>query len=633
MEWEIGNSIIMMKMEDGSTIVPSASEVFSIVFKSSTKLSSYPDLIVPDPREKLPEITFSKTGLNIKGRISWNSSRSLYLEFFVEYNGIENILQIEHGHLVDHIIVGNTWFHLTQHTDLVIRILESAGLSGSGRISFAQYLALKKVLEKNETLDVEDRAVNGIKSWDAHLAGSGLSSTFIGQLYPYQLRGYEWLKYMTNEECGCILGDEMGLGKTVQVIALIDWRKKLKTTPALVIVPVSLIENWKRELTKFAPALNVLIHRGANRTGFYTTFLNYDVVLTSYDVAVGDLSMMKMIRWDLVVTDESQNIKNPSAIRTRSIKQIPRRVAIAITGTPFENHMTDLWSIMDFILPGYLGSLEEFNETIPDEIEGARIIEPLISPLLLRRTVKEVAQDLPEKIYIPQVVEMDNKEADEYERVRNSIIVSYHKGGASLAMLQKLRMYCTHPFIIDNQQGDPARFSGKYRRLCEIIEEIIANGEKFIIFTSFNNMVSILVEDLPIRYGIRAWYINGAIPVETRQSIIDEFTDFFGPSVIVLNPKAAGVGLNITAANHIIHYNPEWNPAVEDQASARAYRRGQTRNVTIHRLFYAYTVEDIINQRIEKKRDMFNIGVVGTEGNQDNLDDIIKALKITPFRR
>jgi len=632
MEWLVESSILKVNTDNGAIIIPTAADVFSVVFKAAKMLQSIPEVKVTDPRNTLKDIIFSKIGLPIRGRIICDSNRSIHLEFFATCHNIEVDMSVVDGCMVDHVVIGNTWYYLTQSSDAVHTLMENSGLKESGIISLSQYLNLKKTLENFNELNVDDMAVDGLKYGDVDRISSALRETFKGQLYPYQQIGYEWLKYMADEKCGCILGDEMGLGKTVQIIALMDWRKELRETPNLVVVPVSLIENWKRELAKFSPSLKILIHRGAERTGFYSNFLNYDVVLTSYDITVGDLSMMKMLRWDLLVLDESQNIKNPAAARTRSIKQIPCRMAIAVSGTPFENHMTDLWSVTDFVFRGYLGSLEEFKKRIPDEVSGARIIEPLISPLLLRRRVAEVAPDLPERINIPQVVEMDNSEAMGYDELRRSIMATHQKGSASLVMLQKLRMYCTHPFIIDKEPGDPAQFSGKYRRLCEIIEEIISNRDKFIIFTSYNHMVSILLSDLQQRFGIPALKITGGTPPELRQPVIDQFTAIDGAAAMVLNPRAAGVGLNITAANHVIHYNLEWNPALEDQASARAYRRGQQKVVTVHRLFYSDTVEEIVNQRIEKKRDIFETAVVGTEGKQDDINDIIRAINISPFR-
>lgn len=373
------------------------------------------------------------------------------------------------------------------------------------------------------------------------------------------------------------------------------------------------------------------MHHGPKRTGLYTDLEMYDVVIISYNTACSDQSLLKMIKWDLLVVDEAQNIKNPGAIRTKSIKSIPRNTAIAVTGTPFENHISDLWSLLDFIASGAFGKLPEFEREYPDDIGGARLLEPILTPLMIRRKVSEVAKDLPERIDVPQVLQMSSEEITAYENEREKILKSFNGENATLPMLQKLRMYCTHPDLLsDGIVADPITESSKYERLCELMEEIISLREKAILFTSYNKMFEILQRDLPKRFGIKVMAINGSTPVENRQIIIDKFSEIEGSALLVLNPRAAGAGLNITAANRVIHYNLEWNPALEDQASARAYRRGQTKTVFVYRLFYRDTVEEIINERIDKKREMFGAAVVGTDGSQENSEDIIRALMISP---
>ena len=353
----------------------------------------------------------------------------------------------------------------------------------------------------------------------------------------------------------------------------------------------------------------------------------------SYSAVVTDNSLLTMIHWKLVVLDEAQNIKNPHSDRTIFVKKIPRETCIAVTGTPFENHVTDIWSLMDFVLPGSLGSELEYKEYISDDICGADKVEPLLSPIMLRRRVCNVATDLPEKVIIPQPLGMSEIEAIKYEDYRKEIWEQSATGGLELATLQKLRMFCTHPAICrEDFKGDIYRSSIKYQRMCEIVNEIVQLKEKVILFTSYQKMFEILEKDIPARFGIPVKKINGSTSVEKRQIIIDEFTEYEGSALLILNPRAAGTGLNITAANHVIHYNLEWNPALEDQASATAYRRGQTKNVFIYRLFYENTIEQIVNERIEKKREMSDVAVVGTEGEQ-NKKDLIAALVISPTRK
>lgn len=455
------------------------------------------------------------------------------------------------------------------------------------------------------------------------------------ELYEYQKQGYSWIYNMVLAEQGCILGDEMGLGKTLQIITVLEQLKYFGKQLFLVIAPVSLLENWKRECNKFAPDLDVYIHHGAKRTGRASVLKVHDVIVISYNTAVSDLSMLKLIKWKCVILDEAQNIKNPFSERAKAVKSLGRRTSIAVTGTPFENHVIDIWSLVDFVSPGLLGDLATFKENVSDDVLGAEKIEPVLSPIMIRRLVRDVANDLPEKIIIPQPLELSDNEKREYQYLREEANKSVQNGTAiSLGLLQKLRIFCTHPSICAEKViEDPYSSSVKYQRFCEIIEEIINRNEKFIVFTSYKKMFDLFALDIPQRFGIKMDSINGETPVEKRQSIVDWFNNYEGSAMLALNPRAAGTGLNITGANHVIHFNLEWNPALEDQASARAYRRGQKKNVFIYRLFYVDTVEQVVNERIERKREIASTAVVGTDGSLDK-QDIMKALEISPdFQR
>jgi len=252
---------------------------------------------------------------------------------------------------------------------------------------------------------------------------------------------------------------------------------------------------------------------------------------------------------------------------------------------------------------------------------------------MIRRLVKDVANDLPDKIVIPTAMIMSDAESRQYETMRLETIAQDECRSPVLGLLQKLRMFCTHPKITDQDlSGDPAMLSIKYERLCEVLEEITGNNEKVLIFTSYIRMFDIFLDDLPARFCIPVLAINGETPVSERQKIVDTFSDVGGSAIFVLNPRAAGTGLNITAANHVIHYNLEWNPALEDQSSARAFRRGQNRTVFIHRFFYANSVEQVINERIERKREISDAAIVGISGEQENREDIANALLLSPLR-
>ncbi len=531
----------------------------------------------------------------------------------------------------DHTLIDSVWFPLAQGArEEIAASLAKAKVFDAGPLTLRQYLHLRKYC--------------GDSTWLIDKSGSdihpGLSSFEAGQpdfvkatLYPYQETGWRWLSYIHKEGLGALLGDEMGLGKTLQIITLLASPSRESVVPSLIVCPSTLMENWRRELFRFAPQVKTVIHQGPDRTGDYREFRKWDVVITSYDTAVRDGSLFRMVEWKLVILDEAQAIKNPDTKRAKSIKQLRRRVGIAVTGTPIENRLRDLWSLVDFALPDYLGTLDAFEQAFDDDLGGAKKVEPLVSPLMLRRRVAEVAQDLPPKIIVPQALVMSASEAEEYERIRKQTLEEYGQSG-NLVALTRLRMFCAHPFLLEEVNWTVAQslsFS-KYQRLLEILDEIFASDEKAIVFTTYNRMASLIRQTIKEQYGVFAETINGETAIGERQSIVDSFSAAKGSGVLALNPRAAGAGLNITAATHVIHYNLEWNPAVEDQASARAYRRGQDRPVTIHRLFYVDTVEEVIDERLTRKRELSDTAVVGVEGAEEDYGDILLALQTSPAR-
>ncbi len=610
------------------TVFPSAEDIFSI---NNGNIIEPLVPITPADRERLG-VRFSKLGARIRINISFtDETNQLSVNLYAIRGEKEVPIKYSNYELQDSVVMDGTWYSLLSNWDDVKTLLCDAKVDSEGVLSLDHYISLKKRLFRSGNIEISDQAEKALANHPTKIGEAEMPAALKANLYPYQQQGYQWMRFIADEHFGCILGDEMGLGKTLQIITLIVDRKQNGHGESLIIAPVSLLENWKREFEKFTSGINVFVHHGSSRTGLYTDLLEYDVIIISYNTAISDQSLLKMIDWDLVVVDEAQNIKNPTANRTKSIKNIPRHVAIAVTGTPFENHISDLWSLMDFVAPGCFGRLTEFESDYPDDIDGAKALEPILSPIMIRRKVADVANDLPERVDVPQMLQMTDEEIVAYEEIREKILKDFDGKNATLPMLQKLRMYCTHPSLVDDTiDKNPVISSGKYTRFCEILEEIILLEEKAILFTSYNKMFDILQEDIPKRFGIKVLAINGATPTAERQSIIDCFSDVAGAALLVLNPRAAGAGLNITAASRVIHYNLEWNPSLEDQASARAYRRGQTKTVFVYRLFYKDTIEEIINDRIEQKRDMFDSAVVGTDGLTENSEDIIRALMITP---
>lgn len=623
--WRVVGDQLMID-SDGAVHEATASQIYASVVDGEQTIEG----LEPGKSGGAAGLRFSKYPANVVASVSERLAQTAPAVTFSLRTQMGQVLPVGKEVLRSgHVIAGNTWYSIDAAALEELRQqLEKSGVDDPDRIRTLGSLLSLKVAAASSDL-VEDHLPSGS---DAALrfvpeeagAPSGVNAT----LYPYQLDGWRWLKFVIGEGIGGLLADEMGLGKTLQIISAMSdcGRHPLKRT--LVIAPGSLLENWRREIAKFAPALSVIKHQGPKRSGNYRDLMGYDVVVTSYDTAVGDLSQMKMIEWDAIILDEAQNIRNPDAIRTRSVKSIPRRVSLAMTGTPMENRLTDLWSIMDFVAPGYLGTVEEFAARYSDSVDGAQSVEPMVSPLMLRRRVADVAKDLPERIDIPEAVELSDAEAAEYERIRQEIFRKHGKA-ASLVALTSLRQFCAHPDIVAGSAGTYEGFS-KFARLQEILAEIAALGEKAIVFTSYTAMADMIARHVESVMGIFAATLDGRLAIDERQPLIDRFSAVEGPAVLVLNPKAGGAGLNITAATHVIHYNLEWNPALEDQASARAHRRGQTRPVTVRRLFCVDTVEDVVNDRVQSKREIAETAIVGMQGQNDDYADVIRALERSP---
>lgn len=530
-----------------------------------------------------------------------------------------------------HFVEGGTWYPLDPASAAeVLGLAERIGLALGPLKSIRQFLDLKKAAANGGPVQDQTAGI-ALPPLLLPTGGPDAPEGVRATLYPYQTDGWRWLAFLMREGIGGFLADEMGLGKTLQVISLIADPGPDRLGPVMIIAPGSILENWCRELIKFAPDLQVLKHHGPHRTGRPADFDGFDVIVTSYDNAIRDQSLFLMIEWAAVVLDEAQYIRNPDAQRTKSVKRLRRKAGIAVTGTPVENRLLDLWSIMDFVLPGYLGTAAEFEKHFGDDHDAALSLEPFVSPVLLRRRVADVATDLPPRIDIPQVVELDDDEARRYDEIRQEIAAKYGQA-ATLVALTALRQFCAHPFLLDERRSDPASFS-KFRRLDDILAEIFARNEKAILFTSYNRMSDILQDHIKRAYGAFTGAIDGRLSIPERQPLIDRFSQTKGAAALVLNPRAGGAGLNITAANHVIHYNLEWNPALEDQASARAYRRGQDLPVTVHRLFCAGTVEEVVDQRLSRKRTIAEAAIVGVEGAEDDYADVVAALGRSPVAR
>lgn len=434
-----------------------------------------------------------------------------------------------------------------------------------------------------------------------------------GQLYPYQAEGIDRLLDLYEAGIGCLLADEMGLGKTLQIIALLA--HAVRSGPSLVVCPASTLANWKRELSFFAPHLEVHIHQGPRRFGGISQLRPFDVVLTSYETMAQDVHFLKAIRWEVVAFDEAQYIKNPSADRTISARLLRAKAKVAVTGTPIENSLRDMWSIVDLAVPSYLPRLEDFLESYPDISTAASSLGQKVSPIVIRRRLTDVAESLPERITSIVPIAMGTIQASSYDSILSS-------GQAALPKITALRICAAG--VSRNAQ------SAKHQFLHELTSEAFSNGKKVLVFASFSSIIDSLAESYRQHTsGLYVGTIDGRTPILDRQAVIDSFSSHDGPGVLILNPRAAGVGLNIQTANYVVHFTPEWNPAVVDQASARAHRRGQLQTVFVYHLYYEKTIEEVMIDRLESKRKLREDGLAPISDSPTN-QEVSRILAFSP---
>jgi SNF2 family DNA or RNA helicase len=451
------------------------------------------------------------------------------------------------------------------------------------------------------------------------------------QPYPYQVIGIEWLTSQKKLGLkGAILGDVMGLGKTLQAIGFITKNVSSGLQNNLVICPATIIDNWKKEIQRFSPKLKVLTHFGQYRTGIPSGLVNFDVVVTSYDALVADHAILRAINWNIVILDEAQQIKNPEAKRTLRSKGLPREFGLAISGTPLENRLRDIWSLSDFAQPGLFGTEDSFSNEYESESGGALEVNRILRSIMLRRKLSDIDHQLPDKVVKDYPLRWPEELNDLYEKVRHEALTEFaHAGG--LVATGRLRKLTTHPILMEvGPQNDLIALSPKYALTVDILDELFANNEKCLIFASYREIMDRFSNDLIHRFPKSfVEILDGRTEMSERQPLVERFNKFEGSGVLICNPIVAGAGLNITGANHVIHYNLEWNPAKEDQATFRVYRNGQLKETFIHRLFYVSTIDQVIDERIQLKRGLADLSL-------DRLvtqDDYLAGLQISPIGR
>ena len=461
---------------------------------------------------------------------------------------------------------------------------------------------------------------------------------FEGQLRPYQLTGLRWMAFLSKFGIGTCLADDMGLGKTIQLIALLQHERieqGMGVGPTLLVVPTSVIGNWERELDKFSPEISVHVHHGIDRPlgdEFAETVAERDVVITTYGLVHRDRETLNLISWHRVALDEAQYIKNPPTKQAQSIRALKAWHRVALTGTPVENRLIELWSIMEFLNPGYLGPASTFKRTIARPIEQRRDpkradqLRRMIQPFVLRRlkTDATVIDDLPDCVQTKEYANLTSEQAGIYEQVVNKMVSEVERSegiqrrGLVLSTLVKLKQVCNHPghyaqaghrdgvtLTESSAPGLQSTRSGKSSRLMSLLEEVMAAGEKALVFTQFREMGHLLSAMIQHDLDVDTLFLHGGTPPKRRQQFIDRFqADDGNVPVFILSLKAGGVGLNLTAANHVFHYDRWWNPAIENQATDRAFRIGQTKTVHVHKFVCTGTLEERIDQMIEQKMEL-----------------------------
>ncbi|MBD2071517.1 DEAD/DEAH box helicase [Leptolyngbya sp. FACHB-671] len=494
--------------------------------------------------------------------------------------------------------------------------------------------------------------INTLTTGNQSIEAIATPESFQGELRPYQVRGTSWLAFLERWGLGACLADDMGLGKTIQLIALLLHLKEQDAleAPTLLVCPTSVLGNWEREVKKFGPDLKVLVHHGDKRSqgkAFAKAVKGYDLVITSYALVYRDAKDLQSVSWQGVVLDEAQNIKNPEAKQSQAVRQLETQFRIALTGTPIENRLSELWSILDFLNPGYLGPRNFFQRRFAVPIErygdtaSLQTLRSLVQPFILRRlkTDRTIIQDLPDKQEMSVFCGLSAEQAALYQKLVDQSLVEIESAegiqrhGMILALLVKLKQVCNHPVLFKEEAAakdtkntkntsslipHPSSFrslSGKLQRLEEMLDELLAEGDRALIFTQFAEWGKFLKAYLEQQFNRETLFLYGGTSKKQREEMVDRFqNDPQGPRVFILSLKAGGVGLNLTRANHVFHFDRWWNPAVENQATDRVFRIGQTRNVQVHKFVCTGTLEERIHELIESKKTLSE-QVVGTGEN------------------
>ncbi|GFR35712.1 hypothetical protein TCEA9_15240 [Thermobrachium celere] len=488
------------------------------------------------------------------------------------------------------------------------------------RVDIPKYRAISLLNKIDKGIEIEgrieiDNLLNKIKNVTQE--NIDVPENLKNVLRDYQVTGFKWLKLLSNIGLGGILADDMGLGKTLQTIALIESEKTQGKT--LIVVPSSLLFNWQSEFEKFAPDTKVLVVQGnkKKREELVELIDKNDVIITSYPLIRRDIELYEKFVFNICILDEAQHIKNPESLNARSVKKIKSRVKFALTGTPIENNLIELWSIFDFILPGILYTRSRFIDKYEKPIlkdnseEALNDLKKIISPFILRRKKSDVLLELPDKIETKLVCEMTKKQSELYKaylfKAREDVEKLIKNGEFStnkihvLKLLTRLRQICCHPLLfLENYKGD----SGKLNQFEELIEELLEGGHRVLVFSQFVSLLD-LVKKILDRKRVKYSYLDGSTELKERKVIVDEFNSG-KTNVFLLSLKAGGTGLNLATADTVIHLDPWWNPAVEEQAADRAHRMGQKNVVQVFKMITKDSIEEKIYDLQYKKKELID---------------------------
>lgn len=525
--------------------------------------------------------------------------------------------------------------------DQLRRGLEFLAREPKGQATAAEILALAARHPDDGDTPLEVTSVRA-DGWLADLLSGAAAESlqpvepppgFTAKLRPYQQRGLSWLSFLSSLGLGSCLADDMGLGKTVQLLAMesLERHQDPSIGPTLLLCPMSLVGNWQREAARFAPHLRVYAHHGGARLrgdALREHLADTDLVVTTYATATRDIDQLSAHEWNRVVLDEAQAVKNSLSQGAKAVRRLEAGHRVALTGTPMENRLAELWSIMDFLNPGLLGSSELFRTryAIPVErhgqTEAAERLRAITRPYILRRvkTDPTIIDDLPEKIEIKQYCRLTTEQASLYRSIVDDMLekientTGIERRGNVLAAMAKLKQVCNHPAQLLHDRSPIGARSGKVIRLEEILEEVVAEGDRVLCFTQFTEFAEMLVPHLAARFGQDVLYLHGGTPKKRRDEMVAGFQSGDGPSIFLLSLKAGGTGLNLTAANHVVHLDRWWNPAVENQATDRAFRIGQQRTVQVRKFICTGTLEEKIDDMIEEKKALADLVVSDGEG-------------------